>query len=115
MTMYLIKLFLSAGMIVLISEVAKKSPHLGALVGSLPLVSLIAITWLFYETHDIKRIQEHSIGVFWYVIPSLVFFVLFPMCLNKMHFWWSMTVSIAATFIAYLIMVWILAKFGMKL
>ncbi len=115
MAMYLIKLLVSAGMIVLISEVSKKSAHLGALVGSLPLVSLIAITWIFIETNDIKRIQDHSIGVFWYVLPSLIFFVLFPFCLNKMHFWWSMAISIFATFLAYLVMVWILARFGMKL
>lgn len=113
--MYVIKLLISAGMIVLISEVAKKNAHLGALVGSLPLVSLLAITWLFIETGDVKRIQDHSIGVFWYVLPSLVFFLLFPLCLNKMHFWWSMTISIFATFLAYLLMVWILAKCGMKL
>ena len=114
--LYAIKLLLSAGMIVLISEISKKSAHLGALVGSLPLVSLIAITWLFYETNgDIKRLQDHSIGVFWYVLPSLVFFILFPFCLNKLHFWWSMLISIGATFLAYLAMVWILGKFGMKL
>ena len=116
MLLYLIKVFVSAGMIVLITELSKKSAHLGALVGSLPLVSLIAITWLYYETNgNIKRIQDHSIGVFWYVLPSLIFFVLFPFLLNKMSFWPSMILSIGATFCGYLFMVWALAKFGFKL
>ena len=114
--LYIIKLLLSAGMIVLISEISKKSAHLGALVGSLPLVSLLAITWLYYETNgDIKKLQDHSIGVFWYVIPSLVFFLIFPYCLSKLTFWVSMGASIAATFIAYIVMIRILAHFGMKL
>jgi len=114
--LYAIKILLSAGIIVLVSEIAKKSPHFAALVGSLPLVSLIAITWIYYESNgDVKRLQDHSIGVFWYVIPSLVFFVLFPVCMNKMHFWWSMTISAAATILAYFAMIWVLAKFGMKL
>jgi len=116
MTFYLIKIFISASMIVLITELSKKSAHLGALVGSLPLVSLIAITWLYYETNgDIKRIQDHSIGVFWYVLPSLIFFVLFPALLHRMAFWPSMFLSIGATFCGYLIMVWVLARFGFKL
>lgn len=115
MSLYLVKILLSAGMIVLISEVAKKSASLGALIGSLPLISLLAITWLFYETGDIKRIQEYSTGVFWYVLPSLVFFLLFPLCLNKIPFWGSMLLSISATFLAYLLMIWILGRFGMKL
>ncbi len=114
--LYVVKILISATLIVLISELAKKSAHLGAIVGSLPLVSLIAITWMFYESNgDIKRMQDYSIGVFWYVLPSLVFFLLFPACLNKLPFWGSMLIASAATFLAYLAMVWGLGKFGMKL
>ena len=114
--LYLIKVLISATVIVVITEVAKKSPQLGAIIGSLPLVSLIAITWMHYESSgEIKRLQDYSTGVFWYVLPSLVFFLLFPVCLNKIPFWGSMLIACAATFLAYLTMVWGLGKFGMKL
>ena len=115
MTMYLVKLLISAGMIVLISEVAKRSPHAGALISALPLVSLIAITWLYYDTGgDTKLLRQYAHGVFWYVIPSLVFFVLFPVCLDRMHFWWSMLLSAAATSLAFVIMKWALTQCGVK-
>jgi len=114
--LYVVKILISATLIVLISELAKKSAHLGAIIGSLPLVSLIAITWMFYESNgDIKRMQDYSFGVFWYVLPSLVFFLLFPFFLNKLPFWGSMLIASTATFLAYLAMVWGLGKFGMKL
>jgi len=114
--LYLIKVLISAAIIVLVTEVAKKSPQFAALIASIPLVSVIALTWMYYESSgNIKRLQSHSLGVFWYVLPSLVFFILFPLCLNKMHFWWSLALSAFATFLAYLGMIWALAKFGIKL
>ena len=48
---YLIKLLLSATIIVVVSEVAKVSAGLGALIKSLPLISILAMIWLYVDTH----------------------------------------------------------------
>ena len=40
------KAVISAILIVAVSEVAKRSPAFGALVASLPLVSVLGMTWL---------------------------------------------------------------------
>ncbi len=115
--LYFVKLLVSAGFIVLITEISKKNVHLGALIGSLPVVTLIIMAWMFYESEGgtTKRLQDYSIATFWYVLPSLIFFVIFPLCIGKMHFWWSMTLSGLATFLAYLAMIAVLARFGIKI
>ena len=44
---YLIsKYLITAGMVVLISELSKKSDRIGALVASLPLVTILTLIWL---------------------------------------------------------------------
>ena len=71
MTWYIVKLFITAGIIVLISEVSKRMPLLGSLIASLPLVSVLGILWMYGETRDVMRIASHAEGTFWYVLPSL--------------------------------------------
>ena len=46
MLYYATKVILSALIIVVVSEVAKYSAGLGALIKSLPLISILAIIWL---------------------------------------------------------------------
>lgn len=89
--LYLIKLVISAGMIVLVSEVSKKYPGLGGLLASLPLTSLLGILWIYGETQDLEKIATHSASVFWYVLPSLPMFLILPWLLRlKVPFGWAM-------------------------
>jgi hypothetical protein len=60
MMYFVIKCLLSGLIIAVVSEVAKRSPVLGALVVSLPLVSLLGILWLWRDTRDIERIADHA-------------------------------------------------------
>lgn len=78
MTQYLIKLILTSGIIVLVSEVSKRNTFLGGLLASLPLVSYLSMLWLYAETKDLQRVTNFSTRVFWLVLPSLTLFVLFP-------------------------------------
>lgn len=58
---YLILKALLSGVIVMaVSEIARRSPTFGALVASLPLVSLLAIIWLWRDTADTVRIANHA-------------------------------------------------------
>lgn len=115
-TQYALKVIISAVMIVAISEIAKRSSTLGAIIASLPLTSLLAFLWLYGETGDTAKIAELSKGIFWYVLPSLVLFIALPLLLNVgVNFWISLAVSCGLTFAAYLAMTALLARFGITI
>ncbi len=99
-----------------VSEIAKRSPGLGALVASLPLVSVLAIIWLWRDTGDSERIAAHAEATFWYVLPTLPMFLVLPMLLRHgTGFWLALMVSCLLTFVFYLGAVWLAARFGITL
>lgn len=116
MAYYALKVLISATLIVAISEISKRSTLLGALIASLPVVSLLAIIWLHFETGDAAKISALSIGVFWLVLPSLAFFVVLPAALRAgWAFWPSLACAIGVTAAGYGIMIVTLRKFGVEL
>ena len=63
--LYLIlKAAISGVLIAAISEIAKGFPGFGALVASLPLVSILGMMWLWRDTHDVDRMAAHSSATF---------------------------------------------------
>ncbi len=111
-----IKVLVTAVLIVAISETAKRSTILGGIIASLPLTSLLAFIWLYGETGDTAKIGSLSISIFWYVLPSLVLFLALPVLLARgFGFWPSLMVAGALTFAAYLLMTAILSRFGVTL
>ena len=80
MTYLIIKALLSGIIVMIVSEVARRSPGLGGLIASLPLVSILGIIWLWRDTSDIERIAAHAEATFWFVLPSLTMFLVFPQC-----------------------------------
>jgi hypothetical protein len=115
MSFYALKVLVSAVLIVAISEVARRSTLLGALIASLPLVSLLAILWLHFETGDAAKIAALSASIFWLVLPSLAFFVVLPVALRAgWPFWPSLICAIGVTVACYGVMIVTLQKFGLK-
>mgnify|MGYP001275823370 CR=1 FL=1 len=114
---YLIAKALLSGLIIaIVSEVAKRSPGFGALIVSLPMVSLLAILWLWRDTQDIDRIASHTEATFWYVLPSLPMFLLVPWLLRQgIGFWSSLGIGCGVTILLYAVMVGVLARFGVRL
>ena len=116
MVWYAVKLLVSAGIIVLISELSKKLPLLASLIASLPLVSVLGMIWMYGEKVEVEKIAAHSEGTFWFVLPSLPMFLLMPWMLKKgISFPASLGAGIALTGVLYFIMTKVLAKFGMNL
>jgi len=112
---YAVKILVSAVLIVLISEIAKRSTLLGALIASLPITSLLAFIWLYVDTGDSARVAALSTGVLWLVLPSLAFFVVLPTALRAgWAFWPGLLAAILATMACYGIMVPILRKYGIE-
>ncbi len=112
---YAVKVLITALLVVAISEVSKHSSLFAALLASLPLTSLLAIIWLWHDTHDSVRITSLATGIFWLVLPSLVFFVALPWLLRAgWSFWPSLAAAAGLTAAAYFVMVRILARFGIS-
>ena len=111
-----LKALLSGIIIAAVSEIAKRSPAFGALVASLPLVSILAIIWLWRDTGNTVRIANHAEATFWYVIPSLPMFLALPYMLRHgISFWWAMIAACALTVVLYFLTVIIAARFGVRL
>jgi hypothetical protein len=99
---YLVKIVLTALLVVAISEVSKRSSLVGALLASVPIISVLAMIWLYSDTRDVAQVAALSRSVFWLVLPSLVLFLLLPVLLEKgYHFYFSLTAAIGATVIVY--------------
>ena len=112
----LLKAILSGFIIMAVSEIAKRSPAFGALVASLPLVSVLAIIWLWRDTGDAARIADHAEATFWYVIPSLPMFLAFPFMLRHgVGFWGALAAGLALTLVLYALTVLTAARFGVRL
>ncbi len=111
-----IKAALSGIIIAIVSEVAKRFPGFGALIASLPLVSVLGMLWLWHDKPDVPNMAAHVEATFWFVLPSLPMFLLMPWMLrNGASFWTSLAVGCALTIGLYLLMTWVGPRFGLKL
>lgn len=97
MAFYLAKLLLTSGLIVLISEVVKRSDKFGALIAALPLTTLLVISWMYFEEQPNKKIADHMVLTFYFVLPSLPMFLIFPYLIHKLGFIAALSLSIIIT------------------
>jgi hypothetical protein len=103
-----VKVAVSALVIAGVSELAKRSATAGAVLASLPITSMLAMIWLFYETGDSGKVADLSRGIFWAVIPSLLFFAMLPFLVGKgLRFEWAMLASSLVMLLGYSGWIWI--------
>ena len=112
----LMKAAISGVLIAVISEIAKKWPGFGALIASLPLVSVLGMIWLWRDKPDAANMATHSEATFWYVLPSLPMFLLIPALLRRgAPFWVALGAGSTLTVSLYLLMTWLAPKVGLRL
>ncbi len=109
---YLIKLVISAALIVIVSEVSKRYSLIGGLLASLPLVSYLAMIWLYADTRDAAKVSDLSWSIFWLVLPSLSFFIALPLLLKRLAFVPSLLLATLVMFVFYGVMMLILRRAG---
>ena len=109
------KILISALIIFAASEIGKRDSLLGAIIVSLPMISLITISWLYFETRDVDKIIDFSYGVFAMIIPSLSFFITLPYFLKKISFIPSMFFSILIMVILYFALSMLYKKIGVDI
>ncbi len=109
------KYFLTATVVVLVSEVAKRSDKLGGLIAALPLVTVLTLIWLYVERQPQEKIANHAWYTFWYVVPTLPMFLAFPALLPRIGFWPTLLVSIAITLVCFALLALAARRFGIEL
>ncbi|MDZ4098796.1 MAG: DUF3147 family protein [Methylophilaceae bacterium] len=115
MTWIITKYLITATVVVLVSELAKRSDKLGAFVAALPLVTVLVLIWLYVEKQAPEKIANHAWYTFWYVLPTLPMFLVFPTLLPRLGFWLTLLVSVLITVICFGIFALILRRFGIHL
>jgi hypothetical protein len=114
----LLKYLLSAGIITLVSEMVKRSDKLGALLAALPFVSIITLFWVHYESAPEVRAQktaDHMYYIFWYVLPTLPMFLLFPAFQRWWGFYGALGGSAVLTVLLFALLRSVSARFGLML
>ena len=109
------KYLLTAAVVVIVSEVAKRSDKLGGFLAALPLVTFLAMIWLYVEKQPDTKIANHAWYTFWYVVPTLPMFLAFPWLLARIGFWPSMVASAIITFVCFGLFAAALRPFGIQL
>lgn len=112
---YLIKTALSALIIVAVSEISKRNSLLGGLLASLPLVSVLAMIWLYQDTKCVEKVATLSMSIFWMVIPSLTLFLILPVLLKRhLPFYGALGLSCLATSLVYYLASIAYSKIGIR-
>ncbi|WP_449472220.1 DUF3147 family protein [Sphingobium chungangianum] len=114
--MLAIRALLSGVIIAIVSVVSRRYPALGALIASLPLISVLGMIWLWNDKPDAENMARHAEATFYYVLPSLPMFLLIPAMLRRgISFPPALIAGCAMTILLYLATVAITARLGIRL
>lgn len=109
------KYLITAGIVVLVSEFAKRSDKLGGFIAALPLVTILVLVWLYIEKAPQEKIANHAWYTFWYVLPTLPMFLVFPWLLSKLGFWPTLIISATLTIVIFFAYALLMRRFGIEL
>jgi uncharacterized membrane protein (GlpM family) len=115
MTWIVTKYAVTAFLVVLISEVAKRSDKAGGVIAALPLVTVLTLIWLWAEGQGEAKLSNHAWYTFWYVVPTLPMFLLFPYFLPRIGFWPTMAASVVITMASFALFAVLVRRFGIEL
>ena len=109
------KYLITAALVVAVSEFAKRSDRLGGFVAALPLVTVLTLVWLHLERQPQAKIANHAWYTFWYVLPTLPMFLLFPWLLARLGFWPALLASALLTCACFGLTAWAVRPLGIRL
>ena len=109
------KYLITAAVVVLVSETAKRSDRFGGFVAALPLITLLTLVWLHIENQPDATLANHAWYTFWYVVPTLPMFLAFPWLLQRFGFWWTLGASALITVICFGAFALVVKRFGVNL
>ncbi|CAL61078.1 conserved hypothetical protein; putative membrane protein [Herminiimonas arsenicoxydans] len=109
------KYLITAGVVVLVSELAKRSDKLGGLIAALPMITVLTLIWLHVEKQPEAKVANHAWYTFWYVVPTLPMFLIFPPLLSRIGFWPTLLASVVITIICFIVFALLMRRFGVEL
>jgi hypothetical protein len=109
------KIFITAAVVVLVSELAKRSEKLGGFVAAQPLVTVLTLIWLYVGNQPTEKIANHAWYTFWYVVPTLPMFLIFPLLFTRIGFWPSLLACLFITVVCFGLFALVLRHFGIEL
>lgn len=109
------KYLVTAAVVVLVSETAKRSDSLGGLIAALPMVTVLTLIWLYLEQQPSAKIANHAWYTFWYVVPTLPMFLAFPALLSRLGFWPALAASVVITVVCFGLFALVMKRFGIVL
>lgn len=110
---FFLNTFIAALIIAGVAEIGKRSSYAGAVLVALPFTSILALAFLYFETGDVQKISNLSYGIFWLVLPTLLFFLLLPFLLKAgLNFWVALAATSAFMTCVFIAYSWVLRKFG---
>jgi len=109
------KYALTALVVVLVSELAKRSDKLGALLAALPLITILSLIWLHLENQSAEKIANHAWYTFWYVVPTLPMFLAFPLLLPRLGFWPALLACVVISAVSFGVFALLVKRFGIQL
>jgi hypothetical protein len=116
MLLFIVKAAVSGLLVAIISLVARRYPGWGGLIASLPVVSVLAMLWLYGETRDAEKVAVLSMGAFWFFLPSIPMFLIIPALLRSgVSFAVTMVVACSVTIALYAGMSWLAPRLGIAL
>lgn len=116
MLYFILKAAISGVIIAAISTVSRRYPGFGALIASLPLISVLGMIWLWRDRPDAANMADHAEATFWFVLPSLPMFLVIPAMLRAgIGFWASLAAGCLLTIGLYVLMVWLGPRIGIRL
>jgi hypothetical protein len=116
MVFLILRAAISGVLVALIAAVARRFPGWGGVVASIPMVSTLAMVWLWRDSRDVAKVATYSESAFWFVLPSLPMFLVIPALMKRgLGFWPALAAGCVTTMILYAAMVWLAPKVGLKL
>ena len=115
MSWIITKYLVTAGLVVAVSEFAKRSDKLGALIAALPMVTVLTLIWLHVEKQPASKVANHAWYTFWYVVPTLPMFLVFPALLDRLGFWPALAVCVVLTAACFVAFAAFVRRFGISL
>ena len=105
---FLLKAVISGILVATVSTVAQRNATLAALLMGIPFTAFLAMIFMWYAGVDPETFSKFSFETIYFVVASLIFFVIFGFAIQYIGFWHSMVVGSIFTIILYNILLRIL-------
>ena len=109
------KYLITAAVVVIVSEAARRSDKLGGFIAALPLVTVLTLIWLHFEGQPPSKVANHAWYTFWYVLPTLPMFLAFPALLGRLGFWPTLCVCVGITVVSFGVLAVVGRRYGLDL